>query len=826
MPHTMQAAHHICAPLLTIAQQYVDRAVFIDEDTGLPGPSSIRSATGLQLLHRVALLSRALSTCLSVAAGSVIVIVSQTSGAMMESLLAALDAGCIVCPVNWRWTAKELAEALERLSPAAIMYDSFCAALTQEAFAAAYVRKVAGNAMSTPSAPALCHIDHWQSPSCQFQQPWPLHTHPSSCYHSSTIAYSSNHLLPQPHLNPTASPPPTTTTTALLLASSTPLPPVPPPLQLLTPPCCTALLVFTSGTTAAPKGVQLSHAAFHAQSLVKLALVGYSHADTYLHLAPLFHIGGLSSAFAALTAGAVHVFMRRFDPAAALGAIVRHRVTAFIAVPTMLQDLAAAAAEAAVAEVVAEAGGSVTGVTAAAGAKEGLRLSAGCLDCVSKILVGAGGTSHVLQEAVARTFPRADLTSAYGMTEACSSMTFAHLRRAGSSSAASTATATAASAASAAPTSASLPGQHPSTAQLGRRPVCFAPPGAVFVGWPAPGVQIRIGRSTPGDASDAPAASARERSSAAGEEKDGEGVATGLRSMGGGVEGCRDVSYEVGEVQTRGPHVMLGYWRDTQATAEALLPGGWLRTGDLGWLAGEGGLWLMGRAKDVIKSGGENVFAPQVETVLLSHPAVAAAAVVGLPEERLGEQVSALLVLRDGWDFDGPLLLLPPHAHPPPHPVASSCNDRSSVIGNSSNCSSTVNNADSSSAQHSHPQHPHPQPPQPQPQPQSPHCCRRTSLADLQSHCRAQGLAGFRLPRFAAAQRGPLPVNGSGKVQKPVVRELLAVARAQWEQGQVRQRQVRQQGREQQQQEQSGMEGDAGLRSGEEGLGGAVRSRL
>ena len=74
---------------------------------------------------------------------------------------------------------------------------------------------------------------------------------------------------------------------------------------------------------------------------------------------------------------------------------------------------------------------------------------------------------------------------------------------------------------------------------------------------------------------------------------------------------------------------------------QALAPCGWLRTGDLGRLDACGRLWLLGRGMDMIKSGGENVHASEVERVLAAHPAVAAVAVLGLPDERLGELVRA-----------------------------------------------------------------------------------------------------------------------------------------------------------------------------------------
>ncbi|KAK3259612.1 hypothetical protein CYMTET_31399, partial [Cymbomonas tetramitiformis] len=88
---------------------------------------------------------------------------------------------------------------------------------------------------------------------------------------------------------------------------------------------------------------------------------------------------------------------------------------------------------------------------------------------------------------------------------------------------------------------------------------------------------------------------------------------------------------------------------DPEASSAAILPGGWLRTGDIGWMDAAGQLWLCGRQKDVVRTGGENVHATEVEAALSSHPAVLAAAVVGLPHARFGEQVSALVQLRQGW---------------------------------------------------------------------------------------------------------------------------------------------------------------------------------
>lgn len=103
-----------------------------------------------------------------------------------------------------------------------------------------------------------------------------------------------------------------------------------------------------------------------------------------------------------------------------------------------------------------------------------------------------------------------------------------------------------------------------------------------------------------------------------------------------------------GDVETRGPHVMKGYWGKPGLTAEVLRPDGWLRTGDVGRFDEQTGrLVVVGRAKDVIKTGGETVHASEVESVLLRHVWVAEAAAYGVEDERLGEKVAASVVLEN-----------------------------------------------------------------------------------------------------------------------------------------------------------------------------------
>ncbi len=113
-----------------------------------------------------------------------------------------------------------------------------------------------------------------------------------------------------------------------------------------------------------------------------------------------------------------------------------------------------------------------------------------------------------------------------------------------------------------------------------------------------------------------------------------------------------------GEIQVRGPQVFGGYWQDGEATAEVLTEDGWFRTGDIGGLDGSGHLVVSGRSKEVIISGGLNVHPREVELALECHPAVAEAAVAGLPDVHWGEQVSAWVVLRPGISPDPESLIL------------------------------------------------------------------------------------------------------------------------------------------------------------------------
>ena len=104
---------------------------------------------------------------------------------------------------------------------------------------------------------------------------------------------------------------------------------------------------------------------------------------------------------------------------------------------------------------------------------------------------------------------------------------------------------------------------------------------------------------------------------------------------------------EIGEVLVRGPAVMQGYWMNAEASRRALA-NGWLHTGDVGSLDGDGYLTLKDRSKDLIISGGSNIYPREVEEVLLLHPDVAEVAVIGRPHADWGEEVVACVVARGG----------------------------------------------------------------------------------------------------------------------------------------------------------------------------------
>jgi long-chain acyl-CoA synthetase len=299
-------------------------------------------------------------------------------------------------------------------------------------------------------------------------------------------------------------------------------------------------LFYTGGTTGAAKGVMLSHRNLISNALHYQAAYRFGPDTRWLIVAPLFHAAGSIAVLATVWHGGRHVVLPAFNPAAALDLIERERVTATLAVPTML----------------------------AAIVEEQL---ARPRDVSSVRMISHGGApvaTETVRDAHA-AFPEAELMHLYGTTET-------------------------------APIATVLPHEES----------VLDEPLARSVGRPAVGVEVTV----IGVAGWSP-------------------VATG----------------EVGEIAIRGDNVMAGYWNKPDATA-AVLNDGWYRSGDLGYADKRGYIYLVDRAKDMIVSGGENVYSTEVEEALYSHEAVLEAAVFGIPDDRWGEAVHAVVVLRAAVD--------------------------------------------------------------------------------------------------------------------------------------------------------------------------------
>ena len=121
-----------------------------------------------------------------------------------------------------------------------------------------------------------------------------------------------------------------------------------------------------------------------------------------------------------------------------------------------------------------------------------------------------------------------------------------------------------------------------------------------------------------------------------------------IRKWTNAVVGCG----EVGEIRCRSASTMLGYNDDSEATAATVDAQGWLHTGDLGTMDDQGYVKITGRVKEMIIRGGENLFPAEIENVLSEHPAVAECAVVGVPDDVLGEAVAAFVRVSAGETFD------------------------------------------------------------------------------------------------------------------------------------------------------------------------------
>jgi acyl-CoA synthetase (AMP-forming)/AMP-acid ligase II len=296
-------------------------------------------------------------------------------------------------------------------------------------------------------------------------------------------------------------------------------------------------IIYTSGTTDAPKGVQLTHGAPIDLYIPYGRIWGLRPGDRYLIIMPFFHTGGNKAGImSCLLHGVTMVPMPVFDAVTAMRLIERHRITVLNGPPTVYTSI---------------------------------------LDHpdrdrydLSSLRLAATGASTVPQRLVERArteLPFENFITAYGLTECCGTATMC---RQGDSNQVITTT----------------------------------------NGSALPGAELRII----------------------------------------GLDGGEAPTGEPGEVLIRGANVTTGYWRDPEATRAAIDPEGWLHTGDVGSLDAAGNLKITDRLKDLFIVGGFNVSPAEVEQVMTRHPQVSEAAVVGVPDPRLGEVARAYVIPKPG----------------------------------------------------------------------------------------------------------------------------------------------------------------------------------
>ncbi len=294
------------------------------------------------------------------------------------------------------------------------------------------------------------------------------------------------------------------------------------------------VILYTSGTTARPKGVTLNEPQFFANTCAIREHLPFSSEDRVIMALPLFHSFGNIIALVILQSHATLILVPQFAPKTLLGAIDRHKASVLPLVPTIYSFLA---------DLYQRGGYDVSSLKY----------------CISGGAALPVALLHRVEEILGVT-----VVEGYGLTETAPVIAVNTFK------------------------DGSIPGS---------------------VGPPLSNVETRI-------ADDA-----------------GRPVKQG----------------EVGEICVRGPSVTEGYWKRPEETREAFAPEGWFKTGDLGHIDEAGRLYISaGRKKDLIIRAGENISPLAIENALMNHPAVAEAAAIGTPHERMGEQVSVCVVLREG----------------------------------------------------------------------------------------------------------------------------------------------------------------------------------
>ncbi len=300
----------------------------------------------------------------------------------------------------------------------------------------------------------------------------------------------------------------------------------------------TACINYTSGTTARPKGVQITHRNIWVNAVTFAMHAAVTDRDVYLHTLPMFHANGWGMPFAMTGLGVPQVVLRKVDGAEVLRRVLQYGVTVMCAAPAVVASVLDAAAQ-----------------------WEGEIPGRGT---VRIICAGAPPPTRTIvrvQEELGWEF-----IQIYGLTETSPLLTF-------------------------------------------------------------------------------------NRTRAEWDDLEPEQVAGKLVRAGAPALGVRLTTDAEGEVLARSNVVLEGYWEQPEESAKALA-GGWFHTGDGGVIGADGYLTISDRKKDVIITGGENVSSIEVEDVLFSHPAVAEVAVIGVPSEKWGETIKALVVLAPGASAD------------------------------------------------------------------------------------------------------------------------------------------------------------------------------
>ena len=299
-------------------------------------------------------------------------------------------------------------------------------------------------------------------------------------------------------------------------------------------------LFYTSGTTAEPKGVMLTHNNMLSNIRHSEGVYNYLPDDVYLHAAPMFHLADGAAVFSHTSRGATQIFIPRFDPKQVLETVSSERVSLLLLVPTMLNFLL-----------------------------QHPDFDSYDLSSLRHLTYGASPIAPDLLRRAMKVL-NCQFGQGYGLTEASPLLTVLTHQ------------------------------DHLVTDDNSERRLASC-------GKPVRGVDVRVVK------------------------EDGRDANPG----------------EVGEIIARGPNIMLGYWKRPQDTEDALRDG-WLHTGDLATVDEDGYIYLVDRKKDMIVTGGENVYSTEVEAVLYAHPAVKEAAVIPIPDSDWGEAVHACVALRDG----------------------------------------------------------------------------------------------------------------------------------------------------------------------------------